>query len=222
VESPAGTANVDIANGTDPALGTPASGAVDLGGGINASAGSLVSVNVANAVGRINLRGASQLNQTGTDAGTQFSTIQHGAFLQMSGRDGISTSGTVAVKGLDVAMRLAGNYEASAGSSPGSSGGVGQPVRPTANPTGPVNINGQIDLVPTGLPRADQIKALSLFGTDLVVAAPINAAQIDTIHGGGAFLTQATGILNADELRVGVQVAAPAPDAVRADVREGG
>jgi hypothetical protein len=59
-------------------------------------------------------------------------------------------------------------------------------------------------LVPTGLPRADQIKALSLFGTDLVVAAPINAAQIDTIHGGGALLTQATGILNADELRVGV------------------
>ncbi len=203
-ESATGTAFVDIANGTDSALGSEASGTIDFGGGIDATAGSLVAVNVANAAGRISLRGASQLNQTGTDAGTPFSTTQQGAFLQMSGRDGVSTAGPVAVRGLDVAVRLAGNYEASGGSSPDGSGGVGGPIRPTANPTGPVNINSQLNLVPTGAPRADQIRALSLFGTDLIVAAPINAAQIDTIHGGGALMTEGEGILNADELRIGV------------------
>jgi len=210
-ESATGTATVDIANGTDSALGTEASGKIDFGGGIDATAGSLVAVNVANAAGSIMLRGASQLNQTGTDAGTPFSTIQQGAFLQMSGRDGVSTgrdgvstAGLVAVRGLDVAVRLAGNYDASGGSSPGGSEGIGGPIRPTANPTGPVDINSQLVLVPTGAPRADQIKALSLFGTDLIVAAPINAAQIDTIHGGGALMTEGAGILNADELRIGV------------------
>jgi hypothetical protein len=203
-ESATGTATVAIANGTDSALGTAASGKIDFGG-IDATAGSVVAVNVANAAGSIMLRGTSQLNQTGTDAGTPFSTIQHGAFLQMSGRDGVSTAGPVTVRGLDVAVRLAGSYEASGGGSPSGSGGmIGGPTRPTANPTGPVNINAQLDLVPTGAPRADQIKALSLLGTDLMVAAPINAAQIETIHSGGALMTRSAGILNADELRIGV------------------